>query len=477
MHGNVRSALSDAISAAHRDSGNYGYYVDHSGDGSEGQVVYQSGGKLKQAPYSMGKNADGKQSTTVNTDKAKNVTAVTSYKESDGRPAISRKPPSSEDIARLNALQESGILSAAQVQEALSASSDGKPSSDVNRETSPLLKLNESTSWAADHALNLIEAAGAVRMPIKLIAPGKGSSAFYPAEVLKRDGPNVFTKGTHIYINHATSAEEAARPEGDWHKLVGALEGNAYYDEAGKAGPGLYGNALFTSDIAPLIKEKAPFTGMSIRASGLAEAGKQQDGLPILKKLTHAESVDVVTRAGAGGMILVESASGAKNQGDKEMTKEEIQALVEAGVAAKMATLTADPTTKRLLERALKGDAVVIATRVLSTLALPEMSKQRVIESVTERAIPLTATGEVDEAKLTEAVNAEAKREGAYVASLTGGARVIGMGTAPAVQLDEAEIKRQKEAAIADDKDAESVFMRFGLNEAQAKASSRRGAA
>ena len=102
---------------------------------------------------------------------------------------------------------------------------------------STTLKLTESWDYR-DEVLSVVESSGAVRMPIKLIAPGKGSSAFYPAEVLKRDGPNVFTKGTQIYINHATSAEEAARPEGDWHKLAGALESNAYYDEAGKRDQG-----------------------------------------------------------------------------------------------------------------------------------------------------------------------------------------------------------------------------------------------
>jgi hypothetical protein len=143
---------------------------------------------------------------------------------------------------------------------------------------------------------------------IKLIAPGKGSSAFYPKEVLERDGPKVFKAGTHVYLNHPTAAEEASRPEGDVKNLAGVLTTSAVYNEAGASGPGLYARMKVFADHAQTVEEKAPHVGMSIRASGIAESGKSKDGLPVLKELTSAESVDVVTKAGAGGMILQEGA-------------------------------------------------------------------------------------------------------------------------------------------------------------------------
>ncbi len=74
-----------------------------------------------------------------------------------------------------------------------------------------------------------------------------------------------------------------------------------------------------------------------------------------------------------------------------------------------------------------------------------------------------------------ELVNAEAKREAAYVSGLTG-TGVRGMGNAP-VQVDEAEAKRIAEAKKADDADAEDVFKRFGLSEAAAKAAANGRAA
>ncbi len=261
---------------------------------------------------------------------------------------------------------------------------------------------------------------------------------------------------------------------GDVKNLAGVLTTAAAYHETHAKGPGLYARMKVFADHGTLVEEKAAHVGMSIRASGIAEAGKQKDGLPILKELTSAESVDVVTRAGAGGMILTESASGP-NKGATEMDEKEIKALIESGIKTGLAAHK-DTAVVGLLERARKGDATVIATRTLSGVSLAEASKQRVIESVLRGSIPLTEAGEVDETKLVELVNAEAKREGSYVAQLTGSGRVLGMGTAP-VQVDAAEAKRQQDAAAAVAADAEDVFKRFGLTEAQAKAAAGREAA
>lgn len=340
------------------------------------------------------------------------------------------------------------------VRRALESGQDGAvqaflDSISVSRAVLQTVDLRESWDWKED-ALRLIESTSApMRMKIKLIAPGKGSSAFYPAEVLKRDGPNVFTKGTHIYINHATSVEEAARPEGDWHKLAGALDGNAYWDESAKQGPGLYGDALFTSDYAPLIKEKAPFTGMSIRAGGVAESGKKKDGLPILKQLTHAESVDVVTRAGAGGMVLTESARRAATHEEVEMTEAEVKAIVESAV--KTAVEAVQKPVSLLETRALRGDAMVLGNRVMSGLNLHESLKAEALSNVV-RDLPVKDGG-VDEPKFTELLMAEAKRLAAIQAQLTGGANVVGMGPSGPVETDPVKLaearKRQREEEAA----------------------------
>ena len=102
-----------------------------------------------------------------------------------------------------------------------------------------------------------------------------------------------------MYLNHPTAAEESAPPEGDVKNLAGVLTGNAYYLESHAKGPGLYGRMKVFADHRQLVEEKAAHVGMSIRAAVWREANKQHDGLPILKELTSAESVDVVTRSGS----------------------------------------------------------------------------------------------------------------------------------------------------------------------------------
>ena len=48
---------------------------------------------------------------------------------------------------------------------------------------------------------------------LKLIQPGWGSSGYYSQSMLERDGPKAFTRGTHMFWDHPSSTDEAARPE------------------------------------------------------------------------------------------------------------------------------------------------------------------------------------------------------------------------------------------------------------------------
>ena len=240
--------------------------------------------------------------------------------------------------------------------------------------------------------------------------------------------------GIHIYLNHPTAAEEAARPEGDVKNLAGVLTTAAIYNESHPKGEGLYARMKVFQDHAQLVEEKAAHVGMSIRASGVAESGKRQDGLPILKELTGAESVDVVTRAGAGGMILTEAARTAK-EGD--MTLEEARALIAKENA---------PIRLRLL----KDDAKEETYKILEGLSLHDETKQRIIERVLE-GTPPEKDGVLDVAKLRESVVAIARKEGEYASKLTGGGRVFGMGPSFASvetdpeKLREAEKKQRKQ--------------------------------
>lgn len=429
-HGNIRDHLDGAVRDMAGQNG-YGYVLDVFGDENEGDVVHRTNGKTMKSKY------------TIATTGSKRKASV-----GEGKPVMPRVVYDEEPKQK-------------------------------ESETPKVTGLQLVESAATIERIVLKEAKADYE--IKLIAPGKGSSAFYPAEVLKRDGPKVFKAGTHVYLNHPTAAEEAQRPEGDVKNLAGVLSSTAVFHETHAKGPGLYARMKVFADHGQMVEEKAAHVGMSIRASGNAESGKAKDGLPILKELVSAESVDVVTRAGAGGMILTESAVKAKEKETTEMDDREVKALIESATKPLVDTITklqealekSVSPVKTLEARALRGDATVEATRALSGLALAETSKQRVIENALRGDIPVK-DGALDTVKFTELVMAEAKREASYVAGLTGGARVLGMGASVTTETDPVKIaeaeKLTREQREREDADAAQVFGRFGLTEAQAKA-------
>ncbi len=362
------------------------------------------------------------------------------------------KRNSSEDQTKIQMMHDHAV--------ALGASC-GMSESFVSRETTDV-KLTESAETT--EVIKLKEARSDYE--IKLIAPGKGSSAFYPQEVLQRDGPKVFKAGTHVYLNHPTAAEEAMRPEGDVANLAGVLTTSAVYHENHSKGPGLYGRMKVFADHAQLVEEKAAHVGMSIRASGIAEAGRMKDGVPVLKELTGAESVDVVTRAGAGGMILTESAKpdNPNTGGAAEMDAAEVAKLVEAAVKAALAPVIAQQVP--LTERAIRGDAREEAVKILKDVTLHEAAKAMVIDSVLQN-IP-QKDGGLDNEAFTESVNNEAKRIGAVIAAATGSGRVTGMGAAP-VEIKPEEAARRAAASKEIEERAIRVFERLGMPKDAAK--------
>lgn len=154
---------------------------------------------------------------------------------------------------------------------------------------------------------NVSELTG-TRLKLRLIEGDKlGSSAYYPADVIRRDGPRVFTKGTPMFLDHQTPDEKSSKPFGSVGSYVGELAEDAYYEN-----DGLYGEVEVFEDMAPMIKARASKIGVSVRATVVAEEGMINGKLvPIAKQFTSARSVDFVMRPGAGGKIvsILESAT------------------------------------------------------------------------------------------------------------------------------------------------------------------------
>lgn len=111
---------------------------------------------------------------------------------------------------------------------------------------------------------------------LRIIQPGWGSSGYYPAEVLERDGPRVFKKGLKIYADHPTPTEEAERPERSVHDLAAELVSDAQWRTDKPGGPGLFADAKVFQSYYSLVEDLAPHIGVSIRASGKAARGDRK---------------------------------------------------------------------------------------------------------------------------------------------------------------------------------------------------------
>lgn len=458
---NKQSRLSDALNDIYRGTGEWAYLVDVFGDDKSGDLVYSCGGDLRKAPYTISGDK-----VTIDTAAAKDVYPLTTYHEEAVEAMEAGRRNSARDLRQLQSIHDASASLGATCGMKEAGLNPGRKKGNGG------LQLVESATTLEQIVLREARA----DYPIKLIAPGKGSSAFYPSEVLKRDGPKVFKAGTHVYLNHPTAAEESARPEGDVANLAGVLTADAEWRESDPKGPGLFSRMKVFADHATTVEEKAPHVGMSIRASGIAESGVLREGVPVLKELTGAESVDVVTRAGAGGMILTEAAK-PHNHKENEMDAAEVNKLIEAAMKPHSEKITAiesqNATLKTqnagLLARALRGDAIVEAGRVMKDISLPEAAKQLVIDTVLREGAEVpTKDGALDAAKLKESLEHEAKRIGAVLSSV-GGPRVTGMGGAPAPTIDAKEAERRAAAEKESRETNLRVFESLGMSKQAAE--------
>lgn len=156
-------------------------------------------------------------------------------------------------------------------------------------------------------ALQTQTPAGRRRYRARLIEGDRwGSSGYYPAEVIERDGPTTWPAGTPVYLDHPGAQENYDRPERSVRDLAGKIASTPAMES-----DGLYADVEFYPHVAPIIEAMWGDIGMSIRAQAAVESGEAQGRRgQIIKELGEGVSVDVVTKAGAGGKLvsLLESA-------------------------------------------------------------------------------------------------------------------------------------------------------------------------
>ena len=291
---------------------------------------------------------------------------------------------------------------------------------------------------------------------MRLIAPGWGSSGYYPAVVLERDGPQVFRAGVKNFWNHASPTEDAERPEGDLNALAGELVSDAQWIPNHPSGPGLYARAKVFTPYLESVNELAPHIGVSIRAMGRATQGEAEGRKgPIIQALTAARSVDYVTEPGANGRIMqmfeaarprIAVASKLIQEADTVDVKE----LQEANARL-------EQENARLKEAALLNSARAFVVGKLADAQIPDMARARLTETLAVK--PPVKDGALDEAAYAAAIESAVKAEQEYLATVAGTGKVQGMGAGqPAQPASDDAHKRMIEG-----------FRKLGLSEQSAQ--------
>lgn len=343
---------------------------------------------------------------------------------------------------------------------------------------------------------------------LKLIAPGWGSSGYYSADVLREDGPAAWPAGTHMYLDHPTESEAKERPERSVRDLAAVTVSTPEFREDGLHGPGLYAKASVLPQYAPIIDALAPHIGVSIRAHGSFNEGEVEGRKGrVITRIAKGESVDFVTKPGAGGRVLAlmeslrthqntasavvsseamsnattsnsfettttavsgtytvtpQSVSEAASQQEESMELQEAQEqitalqteLEESKATVQEATARAERAEGALIILEAQGEA----RKLMEHVELPAAAKARIVTKVS--ADPVITEGKLDMDALKEAVEAESKLEAEYIESIVGAGKVTDQGTQSGAVPDEGKVKESF-------KDGLSKF--FGLTDEAAQ--------
>lgn len=324
------------------------------------------------------------------------------------------------------------------------------------------------------------------KYPVKVIQPGWGSSGYYSESVLQAAA--TLFEGAQMFWNHPKSSDNYERPERDLRDLAGVLT-NVHYEESNAAGAGVYGEATVFEPFRETLKEIAPYIGVSIRAGGRVKEGEAEgrSGL-LVEEINAVQSVDFVTRAGAGGKVLAQFAEAARTanpdiqkEDDMEL-QEALKALDESKTENAKLAAKLDESVKaidamqtelaRMQEAALLNECAAVVAAELKESDLPDVTKERIqsesgkfLATKDEEEACGTGSGDdkkkkkktLDTEKVKESVQEAIKAEKAYIGKLTGGIQITGMG-------GETNTKPMGESV-----DLTDAFRAMGLSESAAK--------
>lgn len=243
-----------------------------------------------------------------------------------------------------------------------------------------------------------------------------GSKAYYPADVLKTYGPQVFVKGTPMFLNHQTAGEREDRPFGSIETFAAELAEDAYYEN-----DGLYADIEVFEHQIPLIKSLKDRIGVSIRALvNTVPEVREGKTVKVVTELLAARSADFVVKAGAGGKIVsvlesaIEADEAPLEEMEENMSEEVLNALksLEAKfdaivLAQETATLEAEP----VVEKVVDNEAVLTLAGTLAASTLDAEGRTRVLELHRANGKPIEDLIKAEEAYVKSAVQESAVLE------------------------------------------------------------------
>jgi len=273
------------------------------------------------------------------------------------------------------------------------------------------IATEQSATLALDHEVD--QAGPGVTYDNVIIEGDRwGSSGYYPATVLERDGAKTFPAGTQVHIDHTEAGKNDSAGT-----IIGELAEDARYVEEADGAKVLRAPMRFyTTGIynAAWVKERAKALGVSIRAGVTFMQGERAGRKgKIVTSFTEGVSVDVVSRAGAGGKfgMIKESARPAlaeeTDTRGNTMEKEERDALSLAtanAVAEALAPLFTNVTTALGKVQAAQESAntpkVLTGSEIAKAIAGAKLG-----EKAAERVWAASESDGVDiEAKIAEEV-------------------------------------------------------------------------
>ena len=173
-------------------------------------------------------------------------------------------------------------------------------------------------------------------VPLVIASPGWGSSGWYGPKVLENAATaKVFGKDLHLYMDHPSESEQHDRPERSVRDLVAVLDSDARWNPQ----QGLMAEAKIFKPYRDLFRDEdfVKAIGVSLRAYADTTVGEAEGRKgTIITELLAAESVDFVTKAGRGGMVLsaLESARTRVDEATSNDTREALNAALRAAYGA-----------------------------------------------------------------------------------------------------------------------------------------------